>query len=587
MNKQNSGVVFVTVFLSLFFLVLAIGYAHSYNPGFFPDEFAHMGYVVDVIKNKFPDYNNGLVFSSNKLNYLNHPALYYVIVGELASLLHLQDMYANVGRYVNMIISIIIIILTCRMLYATTKSMLATFTGGAFLLVIPMFVVLGSAINNDQINVLGCTLVIYGLLGLIEVERKNKSLTSSVIIICIGGIVASLSKATGSLVIVCLLVSVALFNFSTFIKIIKKISLKEWLLIILSILIIIFYFACVHAIYDDFYPAPQGNPALWFFIENPNAKRLDFLEFLVNFFKSNLVTITIPYGHVPIIDSETRIVILKSILIMLGGMSSYILAMKLSKNNTFFNLEFSFIIAFAIYITVYVFTIRQLHLNTGYMGAMQARYFFGFLPVCSLVIGKFICYVNSKIFQIIVFMLMVSGLITSIYPALVKFTDLRMLQSTIIIEQPLYNTSYGYLTKGRGFEQAILAESNSLNGVELMLATYARNNHGALILELLDGSGVIIASDIVKMETIKDNSYTWFDFNNVKLKKNQKYLLRLKCNDCTQSNAITWWAVKKEVESHVFLLTKFGPGAGDAYSKGEAYVDGAKIGGAFAFRLYF
>jgi len=587
MNKQKLSVILIVVFLCLFYVMLAVGYSQSYSPGFFPDEYAHMGYIVDVIKNNFPDYNEGLIYSSNKLNYLNHPALYYVIVGELAKLFHLQDAFANVGRYVNTLISVIIIALTCRMLYQTTKSRLATFLGGTFLLVIPMFVLLGGAVSNDQINTLGCTFVIYGLLGLMEIDKDKQPLTSYILFICAGGIIASLSKATGSLAILCMMACIAIFNFSRLIQLVKNLSVKQWLLIIASVAVVALYFVSVHKTYGGFYPAPQGTPATWFFVENPTAKRLAFFDFAGNFLNGNLVTLTIPYGHIYIADSESRILVVKTILVLLAVMAGYVLIKKSSKNESYFTITFSFIVAFFIFFIIYLFVIRDMHLKTGYTGAMQARYFFGFLPACSLVIAKVIAYLSNKVIKAIVALVMVTGLITATYPATVKFLDLKMWQSVTIVEQPLFNTSYGYLTSGRHFEQTIVAETDTLRGVELMLATFARKNHGPLMLALLDNSGKAIASQVIRMETLQDNAYAWFDFNRVKITKNQQYTLRLTCVECTPDNAITWWALKQEYEAPVFLLNRFGPGAGDRYPQGEAYVDGTKVGGPYSFRLYF
>lgn len=587
MYKQKCGIVFITLLLSLLFLAMAIGYILSYSPGVFPDEFAHMAYVANVMDRGFPNYSSGTILPGGKLNYLNHPALYYLIVGGLANFLDLQGMYAMIGRYVNMLISILIIILTCRMLYSATKSKLSTFCGGAFLLVVPMFVVSGSAVSNDQINVLGCTLVLHGLLDIIETHKDNKSITYSVITICIGGIIAALSKATGSLAIVCLLISVCLFNFSKLSEVIKKITFKQWVIIISSLAIIAIYYLNIYVVYGRFYPAPQGNPALWFAVDHPDAKRLGLTEFIVNFYQANLVTLTIPYGHAAISDNDIRIIVLKTILLMLVWMTIFVIVKKLSGTNSCFNLTFSFVIAFACFIITYLFTIRQLHINTGYLGAMQARYFFGFLPVFSLVIAKIIAIINSKAVRVILFSLIVSGLLTALYPPLIKLSELRAWKSLTIVEQPLYNTAYGYLTKGRRFEQVIEADSSTLIGVELMLGTFARRNYGVLTLELSDQAGKVIASNTVRLETLKDNKYAWFDFHQATLTKNHKYNLILKCDECTQDNAITWWAVKKEYESTIFLLTKFGPGVGSIYPKGNAYVDGKDVGGAFAFRLYF
>jgi len=587
MSKQKLSLILIIFFLSFFYLLLGLGYLFSYNPGFFPDEFAHMGYVVDVIKDNFPDYNEGLVFSSNKLNYLNHPPLYYLVVGELTKLLHLQDMFANVGRFINMGISVIIIGLTCWILYRTTKSLLASFLGSSFLLVIPMFVLLGSAVNNDQINVLGCTLVIYGVLGLMENDKDKQPLTSYVICICTGGIIAALSKATGSLAIVCMLVCVAVFNYSRLLQLIKGLSIKQLAIVIASVAVVITYYCSVHTIYGGFYPAPQGTPALWFFIEHPDTKRMAFADFVSYFLNSNLFSLTKPYGYVYMPDSEVRVVVVKTILLMLSLMAGYLSVQKIVKNDPCSRMIFSLIVAFFIFFIIYFFTIRDLHLKTGYTGAMQARYFFGFLPVCCLVIAKVISQRSNEIIKSLIAAVMVAGLSTATYPAGVKLLDLQTWPSMTIIEQPVFNTGYGYLTQGRTFEQSIMAETDTLRGVELMLATFARKNHGPLTLELLDKSGKVIAVQVVSMETLKDNAYAWFDFKQVKVIKNQQYALRLKCDECTPDNAITWSAVKKEFVAPVFLFNEFGPSTDNKYTKGEAYADGARVGGAYSFRLYF
>ncbi|MCU6666600.1 hypothetical protein [Silvania hatchlandensis] len=587
MKKESRGVAFIAIFLSLLFVIMGLGYSHSYNPGFFPDEFAHMGYVIDVIKYNFPNYNDGHIYSSNKLNYLNHPALYYVIVGELVTLLHLQDLFAHVGRYVNMMISMIIITMTCRMIYKITRSLLATFIGGSLLLVIPMFVISGSAINNDQINVLGCTLVIYGLTGLLCIDKKNTPLTADIFLICVGGIIASLSKATGSLAIVCLFFSVTLFNSTILLKVIKKITPKQWLIIVLSILIVVIYFSYMHKVYGRFYPAPQGNPATWYFIENPYTQKLALLEFIDVFLKRNWFSLTTPYGHVIIIDSAIRVGVLNAILVALGAMSSYLIVRKILTNDSDLNATFCFAMAYIMFFIIYLFTIRQLHLNTGYLGAMQARYFFGFLPVFSLVMAKAISSLKSKAVTITIFLLMITGLAVSTYPALIKMTNPQMWQSTKVIEQPLFNTEYGPLTQGRKFEQKILAESNYISGAELKLTTFARKNQGPLTIELFNALGEVLARDVVKMETFKDNEYVWFNLSHARLIKGHIYTLRLTCNECNKDNAITWWTVKKEIELPVFLFSRFGPDRENQYSKGEAYVDGLPIGGSFTFRLYF
>lgn len=588
MNKQKLSFVLIVVLLCLLFLMLGIGYSKSYRPGYFPDELAHMGYVYDAIKGRGPNYDGGLIYSKDKFNYLNHPALYYTIVGMLAKLFNLKNDFADLSRHINMFFSVIIIAMTCHMLFRATASKLAVFIGAAFLLVIPMFVVLGSAVNNDQINILGCTFVIYGLQGLIDTDKRESSLTTSISLICLGGIIAALSKATGSLAILCMFFSVALFNSNKIRGIIKRITFNQWLLVAICITIVTVYFFYIYKVYGVFYPAPQSNPATWFFIEQPNSERMTILDFSYYFLRNNFLSLILPYGHIQFIDSGVRVVAIKVILTMLLFMVIYIFVMNFSSNKQIvLSFECSLVIGFIVFFVLYFIVIRQLHLNTGYIGATQARYFFGFLPVFSLVMARAISHLHNKVIKITIFATMLSGLFMSFYPALIKFTDSHLWKSKIIIEQPLYDTVYGFLTKDRTFEQKILAESNSINGVELMLATFARSNYGALTLELIDSSGKIIASDSIKMEQLEDNAYAWFDFHQAELKKNHEYRLRLKCRECTQDNAITWWALKQKYESSIFLFSKFGPISPDIYPDGEAYVDGEIVGGSFAFRLYF
>lgn len=560
---------------------------HEYNPGFFPDEFAHMGYILDVVKNGFPNYISGTRAFDDKFNYLNHPALYYVIVGETVRALHLQNMFAEVGRYVNVFISIGIIILTCKLLYKMTDSVWSVFLGGAFLLTVPMFIVLGSAVNNDQLNILGCTLFVFGMVDLLERHEKSKKLTPAILYLCIGGIIAALTKATGSLAVICILISMIGFNFSFFIDLLKKISLKQSIAILLSLFIVVAYYLFMYATYGHFYPAPQSNPAIWFAIDNPLAPRSSFFNFVVSFFQSNTDTLVLPYGHVIFIDNNIRVTLLKAILISLGVMTIYILIRKSFNSTRSIDILSSFIVAFVFFLAFYFYTIRQLHMNTGYPGAMQARYFFGFLPVFSLIIAVAISNINNRLIAGCFSALIILALVASLYPALIKFSDVHRRQSLTVVEQPSSNTNYGQLVKGRKFEQVIFAKSNSIKGVELLLGTYSRNNHGQLALDLYNAKGDVIASSVLALDSLIDNDYAWFDFKQTPLVVGQKYILRLTCNNCDQDNSITWWANKNDNEYPMFMFTDLGPSVRGLYPQGSSYVDGTKVDANFTFRLYF
>lgn len=131
-------------------------------------------------------------------------------------------------------------------------------------------------------------------------------------------------------------------------------------------------------------------------------------------------------------------------------------------------------------------------------------------------------------------------------------------------------THYGELIKGRTFEQSFLAREQHMNEVDLLLATFARQNSGTFIVSIVDGNNHDVAEAEAPVEAVGDSSWKAFKFDDVKLIKGAFYRIRLASPTGQPGNAITWWA------SGV-----------DVYPYGAAIVDGISRSSDFAFRVKF
>jgi hypothetical protein len=579
---------YVPMLLILFTVAISIGYAISYPHGSFPDEFNHVGYIYDVISNNFPDYKYGKDVSSGKLNYLDHPALYYFLTGEIIKIFSLEKYYIDSSRYINLFLSLGIVLVVIKTLRLVTKSEFVIFISCALLIIIPMFSVLSVAVNNDIINILGCAISVYGFVSITRPSVDQSSSDWAIKSICIGSILAALSKATGSLAILCMFLSITLFHFSMVKRIVKGISFKQWGVILFSVLIVAIYYVFIYKTYGSFFPAPQSNPATWYAVDHPDATRFDFYNFIMYFYNANIRSLTTPYGHVFFDDINIRVLLLKVVLINLCIMSIVVGMNFFSKKSEKNNVIFSLVCSFILYIIIYYCTIRSLHLKTGYLGAMQARYFFGFLPVFCLIMCKGFSYIKSYFVRAVIALAILFSLVLSFYPAYVNILNEKRLKSIYFIEQPFKSVAYSMLLKGHSFEQTIIAKTNSIMGCELFLSTFGRTPQGALVLFLLDDSGKVITTTSIQMGSIQDNSYAWFDLSSTKLIKDDKYKLRLICDECiTVENSVTWLASDIIDENILFSSTNKGPGMLGGYLYGSAFVDDVKKDGDFTFKIYF
>lgn len=119
--------------------------------------------------------------------------------------------------------------------------------------------------------------------------------------------------------------------------------------------------------------------------------------------------------------------------------------------------------------------------------------------------------------------------------------------------------------------QTFVAQKNGLNRIDLLLATYARENTGPVIFHLRESptGGEDLATARFDASDVRDNAYRSFAFLPLRDSQNRSYYLFLEAPEAEPGNAITVWA------SPV-----------DTYSQGQAYVAGEPQPGDLTFRTY-
>lgn len=566
----------------VFFFILCIGYYLGSDLGLFPDENPHLGYVLDVAKYGFPDYATGVIYDANKLNRLEHPALYYMLAGGIKkiALIFNMDLYKSL-RFVNVIISIITIAVIHSSLKEFKVKQLPIALSLLILVCIPMFVLLSVSINNDPLTFLGCALIFHGL----ALYYNNSSLKNVLILFILGGVVVSLTKATGALSVACIVFVFFIIEIKKLKSRLFELSINNIILLLASLLFIAAYYLITFIKFGKFFPAPQGDPSDWYKLANPDAHRFTITEQIVAFYQANLHTLLIPYGHKPFYDTKLREELLKILFLILSFITVLFTFKNMKNRSSESRFYFVCILSFLIFMCFYFITIHRMNLKTGYPGAMQARYFFGFLPAFIIISALNYQKIRIKFIRVIICTLIFITSALSLYPAYQPTVFKLLLPS---YGQTWSDTVVGELTEGRVFEQAFTSQSHKLNRIDLYMATYARVNTGFITLDIIDEQGNLRGSSTLNLAELNDNSWTTFKFNNVSLIKGDKYKLKLTAKNSTPGNAITWYAYTEKYPFPMFAGTLLGPSEKplERYAEGQGYIDGKAVDATFAFKIY-
>ena len=368
-----------TIFLvvAAVLLSLCIPLALTIKLGAFPDELAHLGYVLDVSHFGFPDYRHGTRFDSTLANYLNHPPLYYLLAGLEATGLDLRTSGGQFAiRMVNTFVSLVTLWLVFRILVELEIRAAGVAFGLLFWVSIPMLPALGSSVNNDPLSFLGAALFIWGLV------RWHLDRPWSIDLMVLGAGVAALTKATAALGVLVLALSYAAVNVRDIASRIPRLRRSDWLKIGLLLGIVAAFYGAMIVLYGEPFPRPGNGPEENFALLYPDAVRRTVIQQLAEFYRQNADTLLRTYGHEPFADAWYRSEVLGWLVVCGSVLAALALIVRPHEpTGRIRRLMASFWLAVGLYLVVYFAITYRMHLKTGYPGAIQARYVFPLLPL--------------------------------------------------------------------------------------------------------------------------------------------------------------------------------------------------------------
>ncbi len=137
-------------------------------------------------------------------------------------------------------------------------------------------------------------------------------------------------------------------------------------------------------------------------------------------------------------------------------------------------------------------------------------------------------------------------------------------------KQDRQNQTTGELYDTITIGQSFVATQDDLSRIDIMLATYARENTHEIIFELREAEAqnpAIIQT--IKAQSIKNNAYHSFRFDPISNSIGRTYIFSLSSPGSEPGNAITAWYHTDDV-----------------YSDGTAFINDSAIQGDLRFRVY-
>lgn len=140
-----------------------------------------------------------------------------------------------------------------------------------------------------------------------------------------------------------------------------------------------------------------------------------------------------------------------------------------------------------------------------------------------------------------------------------------------VTRQPSHTVPAGELVAGRCFGQTFQADFSGLHRIEVLLATYARENRGPVRLRVSETpEGEALATVEIDARSVKDNAFHAFAFPPIEDAAGRRFFFCLEAPEATSGNALTVWRADF-----------------DAYAGGQAIIDGEPVPGDLAFILHY
>ena len=412
MTKKRLSCIIMIYCLSLLFLIFKMIY-YGYEIQGFPDENAHIGYVIylDESKKIIPEYERMHQYSmvceegsygyyqeeEGSINYLGHPPFYYHLMRLFANTENV-DGYVKVDilamRIANMLLtamSFVILYYICfsRFIRRSTNilpHLIVTVSSVS----VPMTAYIGAGVSNDNLITLGMMLLFWGCLR--YYEDKIDFLTYG--LVGIGFAISILTKLTAGEMAVVVLLIIVLHD------LIRKRGLKIFLnkyfaaTVICYILPIVYYLS-IYLKYHAFQPSLQVldydyYKTTTFYVAQNAREVLSFTEYFKYYWTNFIYTWVTIYGHNGWINKYGAwLGWLGPLLIVIFPIIQMVRCFISKTSKSGFYLAFLGGLLFTA-ITQFVHA-YQTFLSAGYSGGYQSRYYLCLIPFFAYASGELWC----------------------------------------------------------------------------------------------------------------------------------------------------------------------------------------------------
>lgn len=367
--------------LAAFVLLQCCIMAYTTRLGVPPDEWAHLSYVQDVKGGHLvPDYIDGRINQSERLNYLPHPPLYYSLLGIYARIGNLDPVQDF--RKLRLVSAVFVCIgVLLWLLAAGNAGVGATGTalGALALCATPMFSYSAGSINNDALLYLGIGLFFFGISREYLTPARDRLAALATLS---GLIIVFLAKLTGSAFVVFFIFSCLLFNRRQLVAFFR--DRRSMLVLAIACLVGVSWFAYARLRFGSFLPAPKE-----LYPESPPAQAIVPIDFAWRY-------AVIMWERLPVIMSHDSIQpftpqrgmnFFYAMLLVpaLAWMVARLGAAARGVPEALLRGTDAFAVAFAATIATHMAMTYRVYLHTGLHAGLQPRYFAFLLPALWLV----------------------------------------------------------------------------------------------------------------------------------------------------------------------------------------------------------
>ena len=146
-------------------------------------------------------------------------------------------------------------------------------------------------------------------------------------------------------------------------------------------------------------------------------------------------------------------------------------------------------------------------------------------------------------------------------------------------DMPSPNGNVGEIIDGQRIEQTVVFDGDTITSIDVMAATYQRQNTGSLIIRLIDSEGNELTSETADVNVFADNGNTVIKFDRlVRVEKGEKITVLFETEGSESGKAITLLSGNSADAGRTSIPLSIS-------DKNSAKVDGNAIGSLLCFEL--